>query len=227
MIAVALIGLDGAGKTTVGRELERRLPVPARYLYMGVNPAASTVSLPTTRLVHAVRKRRGTVRSGPIVPEPAPPPTKRGPARRAVRSVRTVVATANQIAEEVYRQVIAWRCMRRGEVAILDRHFAADFAALDPTTPRPGLVRRLHDRIRTQLYPAPDVVVLLDASAEVVFARKGEGTVDWLARRREGYLRFAQQCRGAVVIDAEQPVDAVVEEIEALVLDALEARRDA
>ena len=49
--SVALIGADGAGKTTVGRMLEQRSTLPVRYLYMGLNPAASNRMLPTTRSV--------------------------------------------------------------------------------------------------------------------------------------------------------------------------------
>ena len=55
MIAVALIGPDGSGKTTIARRLEREVGVPARYLYMGVSPDASNRMLPTTRLALAVK----------------------------------------------------------------------------------------------------------------------------------------------------------------------------
>ncbi|MGH3091699.1 MAG: hypothetical protein ACRDOG_05135, partial [Gaiellaceae bacterium] len=53
---VALIGPDGAGKTTVARRLEGSLEGPVKYLYMGVNPDASNHLLPTTRLAHALKR---------------------------------------------------------------------------------------------------------------------------------------------------------------------------
>src|SRR5439155_10211002 len=57
---VALIGPDGAGKTTVSRRIEQSLPVPVKYIYMGVNTDASNVMLPTTRAIHALKRLRGT-----------------------------------------------------------------------------------------------------------------------------------------------------------------------
>ena len=57
--SVALIGIDGAGKSTVAHEVIGRLPFDASYLYMGVNLAASPVMLPTTRLALAIKSRRG------------------------------------------------------------------------------------------------------------------------------------------------------------------------
>ena len=59
MTTVALIGPDGAGKTTVARKLADVLPVPVRYLYMGVSTDSSNVMLPTTRIIAArIRSRR-------------------------------------------------------------------------------------------------------------------------------------------------------------------------
>src|SRR5206468_11488099 len=57
---VALIGPDGAGKTTVSRRIEQSLPVPVKYIYMGVNTDASNVMLPTTRAIHALKDRKST-----------------------------------------------------------------------------------------------------------------------------------------------------------------------
>ena len=56
MFTVALIGPDGAGKSTVGRELERRLSFPAKYIYMGVNLESSNLVLPTTRLILGIKR---------------------------------------------------------------------------------------------------------------------------------------------------------------------------
>ena len=49
MVTVALIGADGAGKTSVARALERSRDLPIKYLYMGINTEASNHMLPTTR----------------------------------------------------------------------------------------------------------------------------------------------------------------------------------
>ena len=45
MVSIALVGADGAGKTTIARELERAADPPVKYIYMGVNTSASNVAL--------------------------------------------------------------------------------------------------------------------------------------------------------------------------------------
>ena len=57
-IRVALIGCDGAGKTTVGRALEREAGLPVRYLYMGVAADSSNHRLPTAPIAGAVKRAR-------------------------------------------------------------------------------------------------------------------------------------------------------------------------
>ena len=69
MTTVALIGPDGAGKTTVARKLADVLPVPVRYLYMGVSTDSSNVMLPTTRITRRVKRALGAP------PDTAGPPS--------------------------------------------------------------------------------------------------------------------------------------------------------
>ena len=53
-LRVALVGADGAGKSTITRLLETApLPAPVKRIYMGVNLEASSLMLPTTRLLVA------------------------------------------------------------------------------------------------------------------------------------------------------------------------------
>ena len=54
---------------------------------------------------------------------------------------------------------------------------------------------------------------LLDAPAEVFFARKGEGTLELIEPRRQEYLAQADMFRSFVIVDAQQPTDAVVAEV--------------
>src|SRR5215211_3803381 len=58
-LAVALIGPDGAGKTSITRRVAELLPVPSRTIYMGVNLESSTLMLPTTRLILTAKRARG------------------------------------------------------------------------------------------------------------------------------------------------------------------------
>jgi thymidylate kinase len=211
---VALIGADGAGKTTIGRRLADELPLPAAYLYMGDNAEAAARLLPTTRLVRAVRRARGTSRNGG-----GPPGTHvRTGGRRGA-----YLRLANQLAEEWYRQGLAWLHVLRGEIVIFDRHYFADYYAHDVIAHGRPLHRRLHGLLLERLYPRPDLVVFLDAPAEVLFARKREGTVALLARRRAEYLGVARTTRNFVVVDANRPLEDVVREVTSIVLVQSEA----
>jgi thymidylate kinase len=209
---VALIGADGAGKTTVARRLEDELARPARYIYMGVNWEASNHLLPTTRLMHALRRARGRGmdRGGPP-PRPAGPPPARPLSKRLLRGGWSALSLANRLAEEWYRQLLAWTYVRRGFVVLFDRHFFSDYHAHDIA----GVGHRTFDRyvhgfLLAYVYPKPNLVVFLDAPPELLFARKGEGTIEALDRRRHDYLALADSTPRFVSVDAGQPLDAVV-----------------
>ena len=205
---VALIGCDGAGKTTVARALERTTELPVRYLYMGVSAESSNHQLPSTRVAHAVKRR-------------APATRRQAPARRAFRAGRSALRMANRLAEEWYRQLIAQAFMARGSIVVFDRHFLADYHALDVAGAGRPLSRRIHGWMLMRVYPRPDLVVVLDAPPEVLFARKGEGTLASLARRREDYLGLVDTAAGVdrsfAVVSATQPVDAVVADVARIV----------
>jgi thymidylate kinase len=59
--------------------------------------------------------------------------------------------------------------------------------------------------------PAPDVVLLLDAPGEVMFARKGEHDVATLETRRSWYLQLLSTLPQGTVLDATLPPHAVLE----------------
>ena len=224
---VALLGVDGAGKTTVARRLEDELGLPVSYLYMGVNPDSSNRMLPTTRLVHEVKRRRGAPPDtrGPREHAELRAPRARSPLQRAVRSTRSAARLANRIAEECYREAISWREIRRGHVVLYDRHFRADYHAYDVAGGAElPLSRRVHGFFLSRVYPEPDLVVVLDAPPEVLLARKGEGTLSSLARRRQEYLDLRALTKHYAVVDASRSLDDVVAEVKALVRRFAETR---
>jgi thymidylate kinase len=213
---VALIGPDGAGKTTVARRVEELLPTPVKYLYMGVNPDSSNYLLPSTRLVHALRRARGARpdTAGPrdsSRPDGAAP---KGRLRRTLRSGRSFVRLGNRLAEEWHRALVAFLHRRRGSIVVFDRHFFADYYAYDISTkPRRSASRRVHGFVLSRLYPRPDLVIYLDAPAEILLERKGEGTLESLERRRGEYLELGKILQGFSIVDASRPLDMVTRDV--------------
>ncbi len=96
MTTVALIGPDGAGKTSVAGRLSTLLPVPVRYLYMGVSADSSNVMLPTSRLARRVKRAVGARpdTAGPRSHE-ARPTRRRSFVGRRLADVRAVARLAN------------------------------------------------------------------------------------------------------------------------------------
>lgn len=228
MFSVALVGPDGAGKTTVARRLAGELDVPVAYLYMGVSAESSNRLLPTTRLAHALKRLNGAPpdRSGPRAPLAADVP--RHGARRGRAAARAWLRLANQLAEEWHRQLLAWRLVRRGKLVVFDRHFFADYHAYDVAggDARPW-TRRVHGFLLRRAYPKPALVIYLDAPGEVLWARKGEGTIEALERRRADYLRLADHLPAFSVVDAGADLDDVVAAVAARIREFARTRKQA
>lgn len=216
MFSVALIGADGAGKTTICRRLEAEQPLPIKYIYMGVSKASSNHALPTTRLIQALKRALGqkTAEGGP------PDPTRvkarpRGLIKRALFTLKAMLRLANLLGEEWYRQSLSWFYQHRGYVALYDRHFFFDYYAYDIANDDSdrSLTSRIHGFFLRTLYPKPDMVILLDAPAEILLARKGEGTLDLLESRRQEYQLLRDEILYFMVVDVSQPEDVVLAEV--------------
>lgn len=61
--------------------------------------------------------------------------------------------------------------------------------------------------------PKPDLIFILDAPAEILYERKQELTLDELKRQREEYKKIANKMKNAIIIDASNSIEKVVEEI--------------
>lgn len=219
MTTVALIGPDGAGKSSIMRRVAERLPVPSQTIYMGVNLESSRLMLPTTRLVLEVKRRRGG-RPDMVGATAGEGRGGAGGRRGLVREVRSGLRLANWMAEEWFRQAVAWSHERRGRVVIFDRHFFCDYYANDVQGRRPGRpwTSRVHGAMLRSVYPRPDLVILLDAPAEVLHDRKGEGTLESLERMRQEYLALEPVVDRFVRVDATQDQEAVTADVVAAIM---------
>src|SRR5690242_1496832 len=108
MISVALIGGDGAGKTTIARMLQASSGLPIRYMYMGFSMQSTNMALPTSRLAETLK--------GSQAREAKPGE----PFRRKRLTLWSVLRLGNRIAEEWYRQLCSYVHRRRGQIVLYD-----------------------------------------------------------------------------------------------------------
>ena len=181
----------------------------------------------TSRLLRRAKRATGAQRdtAGPRdsrLDDPRP----RGRLRRLARELRSLASLTNRLAEEWYRQFLAWRYQRRGNVVVFDRHYFPDYYAFDiaHSDRHRSLSRRIHGWMLAHVYPRPELFVYLDAPAEVLHARKGEGTLEVLERRRHEYLGLRGVVSDFARVDATQPEAQVVAEVARLICERYEAR---
>src|SRR4051812_18703285 len=97
-MTVALIGPDGAGKTTIARRLESAAELRIKYLYMGVSAASSNRLLPTTRVLYALKRALGAPPDTAGPPDSShTAPAPRNPLRRALKAARAAFGLLNRV----------------------------------------------------------------------------------------------------------------------------------
>lgn len=209
---VALVGIDGSGKTTVAKQLAAAGPWPSRYLYMGQSLGSSNALLPSSAAARALR-RRAAVTSRP-----------RRPKRSKYSRTRSMLAMANRVVEAWWRGRGAARDRRRGVVVVYDRYIPleATIALADPGRKKVHALDRIERRLVERLVARPDLVVHLDTPGEVAAGRKGDAT----ARRLERWRRVIQDWgvgrREFVRVDATRPLAEVVVTVQSVIQDVLD-----
>jgi predicted ATP-grasp superfamily ATP-dependent carboligase/thymidylate kinase len=219
MFTVTIIGPDGVGKTTIVSRLLKELPRPVKHVYMGDNVESSNYILPTARWW----KQRNLSKSQAAKTQAAPNVNghQNGRAKtNPLRALKKSVGFVNRILDVWYRYLVAGYFARRGFVVLLDRHFTYDYYHFDIDTQNGrSLKRRVNGFLMKHTLPDPDLVICLDAPAEVIFKRKGEFSVEYIEMRRGQYKSLAAIAKNFALVDANRPLDAVVQNVCDIITD--------
>ncbi len=183
---IVILGPDGAGKSSVIRGLIGELNQRGRVVKMRhLKP-------------RIVMRRLGESVTIVVDPHGKPP-------RSALISLAKIFVW---LMEEWYAYLFQ---ERKAELLLCDRYYHD--LLVDPIRYRYGGPMSIARLIGT-LMPQPRLWVLLDAPAEVLQARKQEVPPEETARQRQAYLSQVKKQRNYVIVDASQPLDKVITDVE-------------
>lgn len=196
---VVVMGPDGSGKSTLIRELESRLEGAFR------------------------RHRRFHFRPMFLPGRPGLSGSSTDPHRRDPYSSFVSVLKLGALALDftVGHWLRVWPDRVRSGLILFDRYY--DDLLVDPVRYRYGASSRWVRTLRSMV-PQPDLWLLLDATPEVLRARKQEVSKGELMRQRGAYRDLLAECPEAVVLDAARSLEEVAGEATEAVLGHLERR---
>ena len=202
-LMVALLGSDGAGKTSISTRLfqsqDGPMPVMRRHLFPGWLPLGGRGISAT----HAAQNPHGT-------------------------SARTALASVIKLAAWYLEFTVGWiirlwKPLEQGFMVLFDR-YAYDIL-VDPRRYRYGGPAWLA-RAFARAVPQPDLVIALDAPARTLIGRKKEISHEELERQRREYTELVDSLENGRVVDADRPVGDVVKAVEGIILDLLAKRAE-
>lgn len=192
-LVVAVLGADGAGKSTAIDCVSRSMPIDITTKYLGIRrrPSPATATISSTEL--------------------------RPQSKPSWRSYAGFLRWAVQTAAMLWGLELA---ARKGTVVLCDRHpVEAGRLGNEPVIVK--LAKRVFVRFAT---PAPDLLVLLQAPGEVLFARKGEHTPDYLNKMTNLWAELVAT-RDGLILDAARSPDDVCRELQSEIWQRLLPRR--
>jgi thymidylate kinase len=166
-INVALLGPDGAGKTTLAGAIGREFVFPVRRVYMGLTG---------------------------------------GVLQRLLRLKVPGVALVGRIMVLWARYLRARWHQARGRLVVFDRYI---YDAAVPTPNPLSLGQRISRWAAGHACPRPDLVLVLSAPGDVMFARKQAYSADTLESWRQHFLALRRRFPNVVILDATKPPEAV------------------
>ncbi len=217
-LMVTFLGVDGAGKSTVIPRVESDLS-PAFARTKGYHKRSFRSALnwmrprqkgeyrPQARSTHGEERR--------FIHDPHTRPPRRSAASLAKLAFWWLDYGLLGYATDIYPS------LARSTLVLFDRYYHD--LIVDAKRYRYG-GPMWAVRLVSRLIPRPDLVILLDAPPEVLYARKQEFPFAEARRQREAYLDLVKGLSNGYVIDASKPLDQVVAEAEQIILEYLAKR---
>jgi thymidylate kinase len=192
-LKIVILGPDGAGKSSVIHGLMQRLGQSGRTVMM--RHLKPQIIIP----------KRG--KQGAIVVDPH--------GKKPRSFLLSFIKIWVWLIEEWYAHLFQ---DKRNALLICDRYYHD--LLVDPVRYRYG-GPEWGAKFVGRLMPKPDLWVLLDASADVLQARKQEVSAEETARQRDAYLLFIRRQGNHAIVDASQPLDKVIADVEHVVMGRL------
>ena len=219
MASVAIIGQDGAGKTTISQMVLEQLPYKMKYIYMGRNVESGNYSLPTSKMIYLYKiykfKKKYKISDTSTAKKLSLHEIDKDRKVDTRGKIGASLRLLNSLLEEWYRLLISWSYQIRGYLVVYDRHFIFDSIPdkLDKSITSKRLTTKIHSWVLNNLYEVPSLIVFLNAPAELLYERKGEATVEYIRAKNEAFLEFGKNVKNFEIIDASQPVEKVFDDV--------------
>ncbi len=204
-LRIALLGPDGSGKSTLARLIAEKRIFNTTFVYMGRDQFV----IPTRRLV---KYFRGLLRGGPAGdPKPRKPSQLETliPVQGRWRDILDVFRLVHDLADFYLRYFLSdFLPCRKGFLVINDRYIY-DMLSGGEKIQRLRLVQWLI----MELFPAPDLVFILEAPAQTMFARKGEHSVAELNAMKQNFAELHQELGNSHLIQTDKGPDESANQI--------------
>ena len=204
-IFIALLGLDGSGKSSLQIELQTRLApifvgggesIHLRWRLTDIFGNKSNQYPPTVVTNPQDQNKRGTILS-------------------SLQILWWLFEYILGFVSTIYPK------LTRSYLIIFDRYYHD--VLVDRKRYRYGGNLRLAQTI-AKFVPRPDLFFILDLPVEIAHERKPEVPIEDAKRMKEEYLKLASSLPNAYVVDASKPLDEVASDVELIVLKYMSDR---